>query len=61
MDDKRANWKECELCDNSEFRPGVVCAVPESGGSPASPAALDPEAEDVVKAITDQIINQLNS
>ncbi|MBN8458756.1 MAG: class II aldolase/adducin family protein [Verrucomicrobia bacterium] len=52
MDDKRATWKECELCDNAEFRPGTVCSLP---GAPAG-AALDPEAEKVVQALTDQIL-----
>ncbi len=63
MDDKRANWKECELCDNSEFRPGVVCAVPQSsGGSPANGGGeLNAEAEEVIKAVTDQIVAQLKS
>jgi L-fuculose-phosphate aldolase len=61
MDDKRENWKECELCDNSDFRPGVVCAVPRGSGGAPPPAALDPSAEEVVKAVTDQILKQLNS
>jgi L-fuculose-phosphate aldolase len=62
MDDKRANWKECELCDNSEFRPGVVCAVPQSG-APGSNGGGEgsEEAEAVVKAVTDQIVAQLGS
>ena len=58
MDDKRSSWKECELCDNSEFRPGVVCQVPTD--TPAS-AALNPEAEAMVAAVTEQILKQLNS
>jgi L-fuculose-phosphate aldolase len=65
MDDKRANWKECELCDNSEFRPGVVCQVtPAAGGSGAARSdggAPNAEAEAVVQAVTDQIVAQLNS
>ena len=28
MPDTRADLKECELCDNGDFRPGVVCAAP---------------------------------
>jgi L-fuculose-phosphate aldolase len=54
MEDKRANWKECELCDNAEFRPGTVCNI----GAPAatSSSANSAEAEALVKAITDQII-----
>lgn len=54
MDDKRSTWKECELCDNGEFRPGTVCSI----GSPAPKASgtTNAEAEALVKAITDQII-----
>ncbi|MDP0499505.1 MAG: class II aldolase/adducin family protein [Verrucomicrobiota bacterium JB022] len=62
MEDKRADWKECELCDNSEFRPGFAsvplgnaCAIP----APAQPAKYDGQAESVVKMITDQILAQL--
>jgi len=51
MDDKRATWKECELCDNSDFQPGTVCAVPG-----ATPQKLDPEAEKLVQALTEQIL-----
>jgi L-fuculose-phosphate aldolase len=62
MEDKRADWKECELCDNSEFRPGVVCRIPESAGAPSSDGpGLNADAETVVKAVTDQILKQLNS
>ena len=55
--DPRYGLKECELCDNDEWRPGVTCAVPNSAAaeSSSSPAA-DPEAEALVKAITDQIM-----
>ena len=59
MEDKRANWKECELCDNSEFRPGVVCAAPEDGAGAGG--QLNLEAEEVVKALTDQIVAEINS
>ena len=62
MEDKRANWKECELCDNSEFRPGAVCAVdPAVPGGKSDGAALNEEAEEVVKALTDQIVSQISS
>lgn len=62
MDDKRSEWKECELCDNSDFRPGFVgqnnacgCAVP-----PAAPeTSFNEDAEAAVKAITDQLIARL--
>jgi L-fuculose-phosphate aldolase len=53
MDDKRANWKECQLCDNADFHPGTVCNI----GTPAvASASSNAEAEALVKAITDQII-----
>lgn len=54
--DPRHGLKECELCDNDEWRPGVACAVPSKGE--ASPG-LDAEAEAAVRAITDQIMSQL--
>jgi L-fuculose-phosphate aldolase len=55
--DPRFGLKECELCDNAEWRPGVTCAVADDAATPVSPAAApDPEAEALVQAITDQII-----
>jgi len=54
--DPRHGLKECELCDNDEWRPGVTCAVP---AQPAPAAALDGEAEAAVQAITDQIMAQI--
>ncbi|MBI1842524.1 MAG: class II aldolase/adducin family protein [Verrucomicrobia bacterium] len=54
--DPRIGLKECELCDNSEWRPGVNCGVPTQLGTPAPDAKLDGEAEALVKAITDQIL-----
>ena len=56
MDDKRASWKECELCDNSDFQPGTVCQIPGATGTPNKAAPLDPEAEKLVKALTEQIL-----
>jgi L-fuculose-phosphate aldolase len=55
--DPRHGLKECELCDNEEWRPGVMCAVPPKDASPS--ATLDPELEAAVQAITDQIMAQL--
>jgi len=56
--DPRFGLKECELCDNEGWRPGVTCTVNSNGkGSPAG-AAPDPEAEALVQAITDQIMAQ---
>jgi L-fuculose-phosphate aldolase len=54
--DPRHGLKECELCDNDEWRPGVACAVPPKQDVAAS---LDTEAEAAVQAITDQILAQL--
>ena len=56
--DPRHGLKECELCDNNDWRPGVVCALPSRGGEPAAPADPTPdvEAEAIVKAVTDRIL-----
>ena len=54
--DPRYGLKECELCDNEEWRPGVQCAVPPR---PGAEAGYDPEAEAAVQAITDQILAQM--
>ncbi|MDA1272723.1 MAG: class II aldolase/adducin family protein [Verrucomicrobia bacterium] len=59
--DPRFGLKECELCDNEEWRPGVTCAVPSGKSSGAiRPGSPDPEAEALVQAITDQIIGREN-
>ena len=51
--DPRHGLRECELCDNEEWRPGVMCAISRK----AEPAVgFDPEAEAAVQAITDQIM-----
>jgi L-fuculose-phosphate aldolase len=57
--DPRHGLKECELCDNNEWRPGVVCGVPAASAAPA--AALDADAEEAVQAITNQIMAQLRA
>jgi len=54
--DPRFGLKECELCDNPEWRPGVACAVT---GRPDQAPAPDAEAEALVQAITNQIMAQL--
>jgi L-fuculose-phosphate aldolase len=57
--DPRFGLKECELCDNEGWRPGVTCAVPEHESTPqASEASADPQAEALVQAITDQIMSR---
>ena len=58
MPDPRAGLKECELCDNADFRPGVVCAVPPKS-EPAPGESQDPQVEELVRLITDQILKQL--
>jgi L-fuculose-phosphate aldolase len=59
MRDKRESWKECELCDNSEFRPGVVCASVPAASCAADAAAGDPDAQRLVNQITDMIMAEL--
>ena len=54
--DPRHGLKECELCDNDEWRPGVACAVPPKQDAAAS---LDREAEAAVQVITEQILAKL--
>src|SRR5712691_13013556 len=55
--DPRIGLKECELCDNNEWRPGVTCAAPQNGSVNGNGAAAhDQEAESLVQAITDQIM-----
>jgi L-fuculose-phosphate aldolase len=54
--DPRHGLKECELCDNDEWRPGVACAVPAKTDATVG---YDPEAEAAVQAITDQILAQM--
>jgi L-fuculose-phosphate aldolase len=56
--DPRYGLKECELCDNDEWRPGVTCAVPGNGHG-STPAGPDSEAEAVVQAVTDQILAKM--
>jgi L-fuculose-phosphate aldolase len=54
--DPRHGLKECELCDNDEWRPGVTCAIPAKE-TPA--AGFDAEAEKAVQSITDHIMARL--
>jgi L-fuculose-phosphate aldolase len=54
--DPRHGLKECELCDNSDWSPGVACAVDPKA---EATTGLDTDAEAAVKAITDQILAQL--
>jgi L-fuculose-phosphate aldolase len=55
--DPRHGLKECDLCDNNEWRPGVTCAVnPAAKSASGAVASPDPEIESMVQAITDQIL-----
>jgi L-fuculose-phosphate aldolase len=54
--DPRFGLKECELCDNAEWRPGVTCQVPTRDERKTS---YDAAAEAAVQAITDQIMTRL--
>jgi len=54
--DPRHGLKECELCDNAEWRPGVTCGTPAPA---ASSPANDSDAEAAVQAITDQIMSRM--
>lgn len=55
--DPRFGLKECELCDNDGWRPGVTCAVPANEDArDAAGGAPDQEAEALVQAITNQIM-----
>jgi L-fuculose-phosphate aldolase len=57
--DPRIGLKECELCDNEGWRPGVTCSVPTSAnGNAADGTAPDPEAEALIQAITDQVMSR---
>ena len=56
--DPRHGLKEAELCDNTEWRPGVQCAIPARSEAPTGDA--DAETEAVVQAITDQIMTLLS-
>jgi L-fuculose-phosphate aldolase len=56
--DPRIGLKECELCNNDEWRPGASCAVPPR---PVDGAAQDEQAEALVRTITDQIMSRLKT
>lgn len=53
--DPRMGLKECELCNNDGWRPGVMIAVPPKEVDKAP----DKEAEAMVQAITEQILSKL--
>jgi L-fuculose-phosphate aldolase len=55
--DPRFGLKECELCDNEGWRPGVTCAVPSMQASTGTGGQPDPEAEALIQTITDRIMS----
>ena len=59
MPEGRENLKECELCDNSDFRPGVVCHAPSNPDAESAAPAADPAVEAMVQQITTQIIAKM--
>lgn len=61
MDDKREGLKECELCDNSDFRPGFVSQMGGGGCPMPTSSGKEEEAEEVVREITREIFKQLES
>jgi L-fuculose-phosphate aldolase len=56
--DPRIGLKECELCNNDEWRPGAVCAQPPKQTGAVAP---DQQAEALVQAITDQIMSRVGA
>ena len=68
MSDLREDWKECELCDNTEFQPGFFAGSKEESCSCQNPTSTsgpegvsrDEDAEKVVQVITDKIFANLN-
>jgi L-fuculose-phosphate aldolase len=54
--DPRIGLKECELCDNNEWRPGVTCQTQAA----AAPAAPDGDAEKLVQTVTDLLMEKLS-
>ncbi|MBC2603528.1 class II aldolase/adducin family protein [Puniceicoccus vermicola] len=66
MSDFRENWEECELCDNTEFRPGFhaapekeSCSCQLGAGSADGGPVLNEDAEQVVKVISERILQTL--
>ncbi len=57
--DPRYGLKECELCDNSEWRPGAQCPTPNNNGSTPAAPPPDPETERLVQMITERIMERL--
>lgn len=58
MEDPRVDLKECELCQNDNFHPGAYCEVAPATKDVGS--YLNPEAEKIVKQLTDEIAGKLS-
>lgn len=56
--DPRIGLKECELCDNEQWRPGVTC-VASKAVSDESGDSTDPNLESLVQTITNQVMTRL--
>jgi len=54
--DPRFDLKECELCDNSEWNPGINCQIPRE--KPVA-AESNAEAEQLVRTITDMLVAKM--
>ncbi len=67
MADYRESWKECELCDNTEFAPGFAsqpspCALPATDRSKANKTRLpDAGAERVIREVTRQLLERMKN
>jgi len=58
--DPRFGLKECELCDNADWRPGVSCTAPNpTAGNGAGSGQGDAQIEALVQTITEQIMTRL--
>ena len=57
MEDPREGMKECELCQNDSFQPGAYCEVAPAAQDMGS--SLDPQAEELVKKLTDEIVAKM--
>lgn len=55
--DPRYGLKECELCENEGWRPGVTCGIPPNASQSAAVPRADAEAEALVQAITERIMS----
>ncbi len=59
MEDPREGMKECELCQNDDFRPGAVCEVAPAPAPTDIGSSLNADAEAIVKALTDEIVAKM--